>query len=195
MVWKWKSIVVAMTALWGCRSTHNHSAQQQAPSATPSANNAATTQGKTPGVALRQRALHLSHDDLDDGAESACGEVYGVVYDMPITDAFASLVAFCDGNMSLYTTTTFGIIGGIGHENIRQHSRSLVALAAKQVDAASKTSSTDYPTPPAHRIYILTRDGRRSIDIVPADLAPDSPQTELFEALQKALAALRQTTQ
>ncbi len=46
--------------------------------------------------------------------------VYGVLLEFPVGDATATVVAMCDGNASLYTTSTFGVIGGFAHESVRE---------------------------------------------------------------------------
>src|SRR5258708_20748895 len=40
-------------------------------------------------------------------------KVFGIVMDMPISGGHtATVVSMCDGHASLYTTSTFGVLGG-----------------------------------------------------------------------------------
>src|SRR4051812_13959225 len=47
-------------------------------------------------------------------------KVFGIVMDMSVSGGHtATVVSMCDGHASLYTTSTFGVLGGIGHESVR----------------------------------------------------------------------------
>jgi hypothetical protein len=56
-------------------------------------------------------------------------KVYGVLIDWPLGEHTATIVSMSDGNASLYTTSTFGIMGGISHESVRNAARALVKAA------------------------------------------------------------------
>jgi hypothetical protein len=57
--------------------------------------------------------------------------VYGVLMDWPIHNAIVTVVSFASGDASIYTTGTFGIIGGIGHEKVRVAAKLFVNLAER----------------------------------------------------------------
>jgi hypothetical protein len=118
--------------------------------------------------------------------------VYGVVMDWPIAENIATVVSFCDGNASLYTTSTFGVIGGFGHESVRVQARNFVAVAAKFLDAATPVSEFPYPESDRVRYYLLTFDGVKMIDAdMEAVTSNQHESTELFAYGQQVLTELR----
>ena len=64
---------------------------------------------------LRSQALVTPPAQLGIAPSEDFPIVYGAVMDWPVGEETATVVAFCDGNVSLYTTSTFGVIGGVGH--------------------------------------------------------------------------------
>lgn len=122
---------------------------------------------------------------------------YGVLMDWPISNGnIATVVGLCDGNASLYTTSTFGVIGGVGHESVRRAAANFVRMADKFYSDSTPTS--EYPFPAENRVkfYLVTFDGVRVID---ADLKSVSSGkdkfSELFGEGQKLLTELRLTTE
>ena len=68
---------------------------------------------------LRITFLSASAASLGFKPTKAYPRVSRVVMDWPIDDTTATIVSALDGSASLYTTATFGIIGGSGHESVR----------------------------------------------------------------------------
>ena len=122
---------------------------------------------------------------------------YGVLMDWPIgNERISTVVGLCDGNASLYTTSTFGVIGGIGHESVRKAAVSFVKAADKFY--AESTPTSDYPYPKSDRLkfYLVTFDGVRVID---ADLnlvsSGKDKFSELFNQGQQLIGQLRTIVQ
>src|SRR5438876_9598093 len=90
--------------------------------------------------------------------------VSGVLMDWPLGEHTATLVSMCDGHASLYTTSTFGVLGGIGHESVRTASTNFVAAAQSHYDEASPTTDFPYPVADHVRFYLLGFDGVRVVD-------------------------------
>ncbi len=67
------------------------------------------------GKELRLMALTTPAQKLNFVADENYPQVFGVITDWNMTEAMASILAMKDGTASLYTTSTFGIIGGQGH--------------------------------------------------------------------------------
>jgi len=122
--------------------------------------------------------------------------VYGVLMDWPIGGDTATVFSASDGSASLYTTSTFGIIGGEGHQLVREAAIRFVRSVDRFYDAATPTKEYPYPTSDQVRFYLLTYQGVRVID---ADLASitnhTSRYTELFALGQAVLAELRLITE
>jgi hypothetical protein len=122
---------------------------------------------------------------------------YGGLMDWPISNGnIATVVGFCDGNASLYTTSTFGIIGGAGHESVRRAAASFVRMADKFYPDSTPTSEYSFPAENRVKFYLVTFDGVRVID---ADLKSVSSGNDKFSELfgegQKLLTKLRLTTE
>lgn len=122
--------------------------------------------------------------------------VYGILMDWPIGEQVATIFSASDGAASLYTTSTFGIIGGQGHETVRTAAINFVRAADRLYDSATPT--TEYPYPSANRVrfYLLTFDGVRVLD---TDLASIENNTgkyaEFFGLGQAVLTELRLVTE
>ena len=123
--------------------------------------------------------------------------IYGILLDWPIgDDQTATVFSTSTGAASLYTTSTFGVIGGEGHETVRAAAMKFVRAADNYFDASTPT--TDYPYPRADRVrfYFLTFDGVRVID---TDLTAIENRTskyaQLFGLGQGVLTELRLITQ
>jgi hypothetical protein len=151
-----------------------------------------STSEQSPGVGLRQLVLTTDPADLSFAADADFPDVYGVVIDWPIDDDTATIVALRDGTASLYTTTTLGIIGGSGHEDVRSAARACVQLASEFPGACEPV--TDYPYPPADVVYyyLLTYSGVKRCSASLSALETGSDSTyPLFAAAQNVLTQLR----
>jgi hypothetical protein len=90
--------------------------------------------------------------------------VYGVLMDWPLGEHTATVVSLCDGNASLYTTSTFGVIGGVGHDAVRAAATRFVKTAEKHHDEAAITREYPYPKGKHVRFYLVCFDGVRLIE-------------------------------
>jgi len=122
--------------------------------------------------------------------------VCGVIMDWPIESGTVSVVSFSSGDASIYTTGTFGIIGGVGHDTVRRAAKSFVTLSEKYFDQATATKDFPYPQVGRIRYYLICYDGVRVIE---ADLGSvesgKDKYADLFIAGQRVVTALRMTTQ
>jgi hypothetical protein len=125
-------------------------------------------------------------------ADSDFPIVYGVVVDWPLDAEVASILALRDGSASLYTTSTFGIIGGGGHEPVRAAAQDCVRVAAGFLEGS--VSVTECPLPPSTSVnfYLLTYSGvRQCVGDLAAITGGADPTTPLFAAAQEVLTQLR----
>jgi len=148
------------------------------------------------GRALRQMMLTTPPAKTGDKPNKQFPRVYGILMDWPIGDETATIFSSSTGAASLYTTSTFGVIGGEGHETVRTAAINFVRAADRLFDSATPT--TEYPYPPAKRVrfYLLTFDGVRVLD---TDLASIENRTskyaEFFGLGQAVLTELRLVTE
>ncbi|HSI64969.1 MAG TPA: hypothetical protein VLE43_17720 [Candidatus Saccharimonadia bacterium] len=120
--------------------------------------------------------------------------VYGVLMDFPVADgeATATVLSTSTGTASLYTTSTFSIIGGEGHASVRKAAKAFVSATERFFDEAKPTTIFPYPSSDRIRFYFLTFSGVRVIE---TDLASMEKGTnkhlELFVLGQSVLTELR----
>ena len=148
------------------------------------------------GRDLRMMMLTTSPEKTGEKPTKEFPRIYGVLMDWPIGEQTATVFSTSTGAASLYTTSTFGILGGEAHETVRTAAMSFVRAADRFFDAS--TAATEYPYPTADRVrfYFLTFGGVRVID---TDLASITRRTsnyaELFGLGQAVLTELRLVTE
>jgi hypothetical protein len=113
---------------------------------------------------LRQRTLTAVPADFGLEPTDEFPRVYGALAEFPMDGGTLTIVSLRDGNASLYTTGTFGIIGGYAHERVRSAAAAFVRAAQDHDDAAEATTDFPYPAPGRVRFYLLTFEGVRVID-------------------------------
>jgi hypothetical protein len=148
------------------------------------------------GVRLRQMALTTPPSKLGFSSDSDFPRVYGVLTDWNLGDAIATVMSMRDGTASLYTTSTFGVIGGHGHESVRQAASRYVKLANQYVDYGKVV--TDFPYPKCGQVYyyLLAYDGARLCVGDESGIERGSDATRpLFAAAQDVLTELRLITE
>jgi hypothetical protein len=120
-------------------------------------------------------------------------KAFGVVMDLSISEGHtASVASLCDGNASLYTTGSFGVLGGIGHEAVRLAAMNFVYAAQPHHDNALPTADFPYPLADHVSFYLLGFESVRVIDVEIATLPLHSDGlSDLFGAGQRVLTELR----
>jgi hypothetical protein len=115
--------------------------------------------------------------------------------DWPIGEQTATVLASSGGDASLYTTGTFGIIGGIGHEHVKRAAGAFVAAAKNAAAKGSLTKSFPYPDRATVRFYFVTPEGVRTLSFSLKSIETDSTARSLFGAAQDVVTGLRQITE
>jgi hypothetical protein len=145
---------------------------------------------------MRLKQLTMVPTEFDQKPTLEFPRVCGVLMDWPIEAGTVTVVARATGDASIYTTGTFGVIGGIGHEGVRSAAKSCTKVAEKHFGAAAPTKEYPYPKAGRVRFYLLCYDGVRVID---GDLASVSSGkdkcSDLYEAAQHVVTELRLITQ
>src|SRR6185436_8472038 len=144
------------------------------------------------GRQLRQMVLTTPPESMDQRPTTDCPRVYGVLMDWPIGDQVATIFSSSTGEASLYTTSTFGIIGGEGHEAVRAAAIAFVRAADRLFDASTPTEVFPYPEAGRLRFYLLTFSGVRVVDTDTASVANErGVYAEFFSLGQEVLTHLR----
>jgi len=147
------------------------------------------------GRALRQMILNSPADKFAKPSKEF-PRVYGVLMDWPIDKNTATIFSASEGAASLYTTSTFGIIGGEAHENVREAAIKFVRAADRLYDEAKPTKEYPYPAANRVRFYLLTFQGVRVIETDFATIeSRKNKYTEYFALGQDVLTELRHITE
>lgn len=143
------------------------------------------------GVAMRLRLLRGSAAEF--GIINP-GAVWAVAMDMGLSSPgnVATVTALADGNASLYTTWTFGIIGGVFHPSVHSAAVRACAIAEKFLTMTIPTRDVSYPAPGRIRFYLLTPSGVRSGEAPADELVTGGHRlAELSSAMNNVLTELR----
>ncbi len=142
--------------------------------------------------ALRLRFLTSPPAEYGLAADTNFPRVIGLLMDWPMDDVIVSVVALADGSASLYTTSSFGIVGGIEHPSVRASATQLLRLAERHHDDAVPTNQFPYPDDGRVRFYLKTPDGVR-VQAAPlaALISGQDPLAGLWNQAQRLVAELR----
>ena len=126
--------------------------------------------------------------------------VFGALMELPITTkagpGTVSVVSLSTGDASVYTTGSFGVIGGIGHETVRDAAMDFVKTAEKHYDEAAPTQVYAYPVSGRVRFYLVCYDGVRVIDADQKSLSDGTGKcTDLMVAGARVMTELRKIVQ
>jgi hypothetical protein len=148
------------------------------------------------GRGLRKMMLTTSPDSFGVTPSKDFPRVYGILMDWPVGENTATVFSASDGAASLYTTSTFGIIGGEGHQSIREAAIRFVRAADQFYEASSPTKEFPYPDKEHVRFYFLTFEGVRVLEtkLVSVENRTE-PYSKLFALGQSVLTELRITTE
>ena len=142
---------------------------------------------------MRNSAISYSARDL--GVTVRAGEtgVYGVVMDLDLDGATATVTSFVTGDASIYLSSGGGTIGGIGHPPVAAAARALVAsVSPAQLEGASLVTTYPRPNRGETRFHLLTTQGVRMVARPTATLeAGSDPYSSLYAAGQAVITQFR----
>jgi hypothetical protein len=176
--------------LFGTKSRARRAQQDQR----PIASNSSDKNPADAGTELRRLMLTLPPQKLGVSPSQEAPRVYGILMDWPIGAQTATIFSSSAGSASLYTTSTFGIIGGEGHASVRAASAAFVNAAQRFYESATPVSEYPYPVGDKVRFYLLTFDGVRVIETDIPSATHGEPHAELFGLGQNVMTELRVST-
>jgi hypothetical protein len=143
---------------------------------------------------MRNSALSRTARDLDVTTRAGEVHAYGVVMDIDIDGATATIVAFVSGDASIYLSSGGGTIGGIGHPPVAAAARAAVAsVSPAQLDGAALVTTYPRPNRGETRFYLLTTQGVRMAARATARLeAGDDLYSPLYAAGQAVITRFRE---
>lgn len=154
------------------------------------------TPARHAGRALRARFLSLEAQSLGIEPSSEYPRVFGAAMDWPVGEHIATLVALLDGTASLYTTSTFGIIGGAGHASVKNAAQRFVKAFNELLPETVATTTHPYPDKERVCFFLLTFDGLRTVETEIAPIYSGSGKfAPLFGDGQAVITELRKMTE
>ena len=145
---------------------------------------------------MRLNMLAVWPKEMGQKPTSDFPQVSEVVMDWPIQSTTVTVVSISTGDASIYTTGTFGVLGGIGHESVRIAATNCVKVAQQYYNEATPTKTYPYPASGRVRFYLV---GYYDVRVIDADL--DSVAggkdrfSDLYKAAQQVITELRVITQ
>jgi hypothetical protein len=145
---------------------------------------------------LRLKILTASASEMGLKSTQDYPRVFTALMDWPLGTNIISVYGSCTGDASIYTTSTFGVIGGIGHETVRNAAHQFVKVAETHYNDAAPTKDFPYPKPDHIYFYLVCFDGIRMIDVEEESLRTGkSNYSDLGNAAQNLIAQLRMITE
>jgi hypothetical protein len=141
---------------------------------------------------LRLKWLTTPTSQLGRTSTPEYPHVDAMIMDWPIEEATVSLMASSVGDASIYTTGSFGVIGGIEHESVRHLAQNFVKLGEKYYSEAISTTDYSYPQSGRVRFYLICYDEVRMIEVNAASLEDRrSKYSDLFVQAHRVISELR----
>lgn len=141
---------------------------------------------------LRLKILTTSASETGLKPTQEHPRVFTALMDWPLGTNIISVYGSCTGDASIYTTSTFGVIGGIGHETVRHAAHQFVKIAEIHYDDAAPTKDFPYPKPGHIYFYLVCFDGVRMINVTEESLSTGKARcSDLGNAAQRLITELR----
>jgi hypothetical protein len=122
--------------------------------------------------------------------------VDAMLMDWPIEETTVTVMASSVGDGSIYTTGTFGVMGGIEHGSVRDAAKGFVKLGEKYYSEAIPTKEYPYPQKGRVRFYFVCYDEVRVIDAEAKSLVNGKDKySALYIQAQRVISELRQIVQ
>jgi hypothetical protein len=144
---------------------------------------------------LRNMAFSATLEQLGVQLPSDQTKVYGVIMDWDLPEGTATLVSFLSGDASLYLSSGGGVIGGVGHDNVKQASFAFISKAEKYLSKTTKTDTTPLPNKEGIKFYLLTNKGKFVAQEQMKNIENESSEwLDLFEEGNKLITELRMSS-
>ena len=141
---------------------------------------------------MREMRLGWLSKVPEKGSCTRDDEVIAVVMDWPLGEQIVTVLSSSAGDASLYTTSTFGIIGGVGRERVRQAATAFVACAQHFLNITQPTTNYPYPDNQSLLFYMVTPSSVRTVLFPLRDIdEADSPARVLYRYGQQVVTELR----
>ena len=142
--------------------------------------------------ALRHQALSIQRTEIGIPAPPPDAPAWGILMETGYPEGTATMLALSDGTTSLYLSSGGGVIGGHGHQNVRQANAEFVENAHQSYQHLEPTDSFPVPAEGQTLFYVLTDSGVLTGDGREEDLGLGRhPLSPLFHAGHRVITQLR----
>jgi hypothetical protein len=142
---------------------------------------------------LREQLLRSSPAEL--GITPRGKKPYVAVMDIAYPNAVVSVVTASSGDASIYFSTGGGIIGGIGHEDVRRAAIAFVKATGRERTLLTPTTESGHPPVGQVRFFTRAVDGLRSATVAENQLRSGTHAlSPLYLKGQDVIAQLRLVT-
>ena len=119
-------------------------------------------------------------------------EVVAVLMDWPVGENTITVLSSSIGDASLYTTSSFGIIGGIGHAKVREAAIAFVKGSQIYADKAQPVSEFPYPDKNSLQFYFITPSGVKRLSFPLTEIERENSDARILYTLgQQVITELR----
>lgn len=141
---------------------------------------------------LRNLALNETMEQIGVQFPDNQTKIYGVIMDWDLGEGTATLVSFSSGDASLYLSSGGGVIGGRGHENVKNSAAEFIKKAEQYLSKAVKSDDTSLPGKDGVKFYFLTNKGKFIGQEKVENFDNNSSQwLDLFEEANKLITEIR----
>ncbi|MGB7923034.1 MAG: hypothetical protein WCF57_07295 [Pyrinomonadaceae bacterium] len=145
---------------------------------------------------LRQQALSLRRADSGISDPPPDAPAWGALMESGYADATVTLFALIDGTTSLYISSGGGVIGGQGHQSVREANADFIRTANQFYQHLKPCQSFPIPATGQTIFYVLTDSGILTGEGPDDDLGNGRhPLSPLFHAGHAVLTPLIQTSE
>jgi hypothetical protein len=142
---------------------------------------------------MRNQALSFRRADFRTPDPPPEAPIWGVIMESNYSTVTATLLTLIDGTTSLYLSSGGGIIGGEGHENIREANAAFIRTANQCYQHLKPCESFPVPTSGQTIFYARTDSSVFNADGLDVDLVKGQhPLSPLFKAGHRVLTPLLQ---
>ena len=139
---------------------------------------------------LREMALATKQEDV--GLTAKPGEPYAMLMEMGFPGGAATLMTMAEGTVSIYYSNGGALLGGVGHETVRNAGLAFVAAARDYIHLMRPTESYPFPQPDNIRFYAITPEGIYTYEAGWEDLGKNrDPLSPLFHFGDRTLTEFR----
>ena len=146
---------------------------------------------QNPYLDMRKMAFSVTAEQLELSEIEENG-VYGIISEMDMSGATATVVAFIPGDTSLYLSSGGGFIGAGQHEEVRKIVKKFVENGQKYLEKANKIEKPELPKSGMTNFNFLTKNGIYSISKKTSELESGKSEfSNLFGELNEVITQIR----